>query len=299
MALILIVEDNPANLKLAKLLLLKVGHSVLTAADAEAGLALALSEHPELILMDIQLPGMDGLTATSILKADPATAAIPVIALTAMAMKSDEDKSRLAGCDGYIAKPLRFQELYDAIDELLARSGPPDLPLPAPLVVASPSPAPRVRIEVGIDSSGAEALDNDRLGIPTIDMRVLERQLGTDAAVLVDILDMFQESTADIGHILVHAVLAGDAPAAGLHAHKLMSSARAVGAIELGNLCASMEAAGRSNRLSSLSALLAPLEIELRSVHAAIRGVRESFRSILGEPIDIRPSRLPGGPPND
>jgi two-component system cell cycle response regulator DivK len=119
MARILVIEDNPANMKLACLLLAKGGHSVLTAIDAEAGLAVARAENPELILMDIQLPGMDGLAATGLLKADPATAKIPVIALTAMAMKEDQEKTRLAGCDAYIAKPLRYLELYAAIDTLL------------------------------------------------------------------------------------------------------------------------------------------------------------------------------------
>ena len=119
MARILIVEDNPANMKLASLLLLKAGHTVLCAVDAETGLTLARANQPELILMDIQLPGMDGLAATALLKQDPATAAIPVIALTAMAMKADREKTKAAGCDAYIAKPLRYQELYAAIDALL------------------------------------------------------------------------------------------------------------------------------------------------------------------------------------
>ena len=123
MARILIVEDNPANMKLASLLLLKAGHTVLCAVDAETGLTLARANQPELILMDIQLPGMDGLAATALLKQDPATAAIPVIALTAMAMKADREKTRAAGCDAYIAKPLRYQELYAAIDALLAGGG--------------------------------------------------------------------------------------------------------------------------------------------------------------------------------
>ncbi len=120
MARILVIEDNPANMKLASLLLLRVGHTVLGAIDAETGLNVALAEHPDLILMDVQLPGMDGLAATVLLKQDPITAAIPVIALTAMAMKDDEEKAKAAGCDGYIAKPLRFRELYAAIDALLA-----------------------------------------------------------------------------------------------------------------------------------------------------------------------------------
>jgi two-component system cell cycle response regulator DivK len=123
-ARILIIEDNPANMRLASLLLEKAGHAVLRAVDAEAGLALARSNQPDLILMDIQLPGMDGLAATVLLKQDPATAAIPIIALTAMAMKEDEEKTRVAGCDAYIAKPLRYQELYAAIDTLLPKREP-------------------------------------------------------------------------------------------------------------------------------------------------------------------------------
>jgi two-component system cell cycle response regulator DivK len=117
---ILIIEDNPANMKLSTLLLMAAGHSVLCATDAEAGMALARTRHPALILMDIQLPGIDGLVATSILKDDPRTAGIPIIALTAMAMKADQERSHSAGCDAYIAKPLRYRELYDAVDGLLA-----------------------------------------------------------------------------------------------------------------------------------------------------------------------------------
>jgi len=124
MAKILIVEDNPANMKLASLLLLKAGHALLCAVDAETGLTMARAERPDLILMDIQLPGMDGLAATALLKKDPATAAIPVIALTAMAMKEDQEKTKVAGCDAYIAKPLRYQELYAAIDGLLLQAHP-------------------------------------------------------------------------------------------------------------------------------------------------------------------------------
>ena len=124
MSRILIVEDNPANMKLASLLLRNAGHVALCAVDAETALTLARAEQPDLILMDIQLPGMDGLAATALLKHDPATAAIPIIALTAMAMKEDREKTRAAGCDAYIAKPLRYQELYAAIDGLLLKATP-------------------------------------------------------------------------------------------------------------------------------------------------------------------------------
>jgi len=122
MATILIVEDNPANMSLAVFLVESAGHTVLTATDAEAGLRLAHDEHPALILMDIQLPHMDGLQATVLLKHDEATHAIPVIALTALAMKGDEERIRAAGCDGYIAKPMRYQEFLATIAAQLARS---------------------------------------------------------------------------------------------------------------------------------------------------------------------------------
>jgi two-component system cell cycle response regulator DivK len=120
MATVLVVEDNPANMKLATFLLQSAGHTVLSATDAEAGLTLARDEKPNLILMDIQLPGMDGLTATVLLKGDAATRAIPVIALTALAMKGDEQRIRAAGCDGYIAKPMGYRDFLTTIEAQLA-----------------------------------------------------------------------------------------------------------------------------------------------------------------------------------
>ena len=119
MATILVVEDNPANMTLATFLLESVGHTVLPASDAESGLALARKAQPDLILMDIQLPGMDGLQATGLLKGDPVTSRIPVIALTALAMKGDEERIRGAGCDGYIAKPLDYKAFLATIKSLL------------------------------------------------------------------------------------------------------------------------------------------------------------------------------------
>jgi len=115
MATILVVEDNAANMKLAVFLLQNAGYSVLSAPDAEAGLTLARQERPDLILMDIQLPGMDGLAATALLKRDEMTHAIPVIALTALAMKGDEERIRAAGCAGYIAKPMGYREVLATV----------------------------------------------------------------------------------------------------------------------------------------------------------------------------------------
>jgi two-component system cell cycle response regulator DivK len=120
MSKIVVIEDNPANQKLLTLLLTRADHMVLCAVDAESGMALIHAEQPDLVLMDIQLPGIDGLAATVLLKQDPATADIPIIALTALAMQEDREKAMAAGCDAYIAKPLRFRELYEVIDGLLS-----------------------------------------------------------------------------------------------------------------------------------------------------------------------------------
>jgi two-component system cell cycle response regulator DivK len=115
MARVLVIEDNPANMKLTVMLLETAGHSVITARDAEAGLILARNEQPNLILMDIQLPGMDGFAAIALLKQAEETRAIPVIALTALAMRGDEERIRAAGCDGYVAKPLAYQDFLAVV----------------------------------------------------------------------------------------------------------------------------------------------------------------------------------------
>lgn len=105
-ASILLVEDNASNSKLARILLEREGHEVRTAADADEALAVLQRFAPQLILMDIQLPGMDGLTLTRKLKADARTRDIPVVAMTAYAMKGDESRALEAGCQGYITKPI-------------------------------------------------------------------------------------------------------------------------------------------------------------------------------------------------
>src|SRR4051794_12902423 len=106
LARVLLVEDHPLNRELAEAVLADAGYEVLIASDGEAGLAAAFSAHPDLILMDIELPGLDGLEATRRLKADASTRAIPVLALTAYAMRGDEEGARPAGCDGYLTKPI-------------------------------------------------------------------------------------------------------------------------------------------------------------------------------------------------
>ena len=120
MARVLIVEDNPVNMKLATFLLQSAGHTVLSATDAEAGLALARGEQPNLILMDIQLPGMDGITALKQLKADATTKSIPVIAVTASAMTYKRQTMLAEGFDGYQSKPISVKDFLGELERVLA-----------------------------------------------------------------------------------------------------------------------------------------------------------------------------------
>lgn len=113
--LILIVEDNEKNLKLVRDVLQFKGYRTLEAETAEDGIALAQSQQPNLILMDIQLPGTDGVTALHRLRAEPLTASIPVVALTAFAMKDDRERFLNAGFDGYLDKPINVKEFPEQV----------------------------------------------------------------------------------------------------------------------------------------------------------------------------------------
>ena len=119
--LILIVEDNEKNLKLVRDVLQYKGYQTIEAGTGEDAVRLARARIPDLVLMDIQLPGMDGITALGQLRADPATRAIPVIAVTASAMTHDRKKIMAAGFDGYQSKPIKVKEFVDAVREMLDR----------------------------------------------------------------------------------------------------------------------------------------------------------------------------------
>ena len=120
---ILVVDDNPRNLKLAFDVLEDAGYEVVEAADAEKAQIMIDRNLPDLILMDIALPGMDGLTLTSKIKANERTKHIRIIALTAFAMKGDDQKALAAGCDGYITKPIDIHQLTVQVAEILRGSG--------------------------------------------------------------------------------------------------------------------------------------------------------------------------------
>jgi len=121
MSSILVVEDNPLNMELATDLLETAGHVVRQARTAEEGIRLASIEQPDMILMDIRLPGMDGIAAIRALKTDARTNHIPTIALTAQAMKGDRDVAMAAGFDGYISKPIDTRTFAQQINDLLGQ----------------------------------------------------------------------------------------------------------------------------------------------------------------------------------
>ncbi len=119
----LVMEDNPVNLSLTVELLSQLGLEALCASDAESGIRLARENKPELILMDIQLPGIDGLNAARLIKADPATRSAKIVAVTAFAMQGDKEKIMEAGCDAYLAKPIRYKEFFDTVRGVLGLDG--------------------------------------------------------------------------------------------------------------------------------------------------------------------------------
>jgi two-component system, cell cycle response regulator DivK len=120
--LILLVDDNPINLKLASEVLMAGGYSTVTAVDAEQARELLHTLIPDLILMDIALPGMDGLSLTKLIKAEPRLLHVPVVALTAYAMRGDDTKALAAGCDGYISKPIDTRILIEQVAAIIVKA---------------------------------------------------------------------------------------------------------------------------------------------------------------------------------
>ena len=117
---ILVVEDTEDNRQIVRDLLASAGYELIEAADGEAGVAMAAAHKPDLILMDLQLPVMDGYEATRRIKADPALQHIPIIAVTSYALSGDEARIRAAGCDGYVAKPFSPRQLLAKVREFLS-----------------------------------------------------------------------------------------------------------------------------------------------------------------------------------
>ncbi len=157
MTRILVIEDNPTNLELMSYLLEAWGHEVLTATDGDAGLAAARTQRPELVVCDIQMPGTDGYGVARALKADPATAVLPLIAVTAYAMVGDQEKALQAGFDAHFPKPIEPSAFMSAIAPFLSGAGATRAPAPAP--VTTPAvPGGQVRAELRAPRAGVTLL---------------------------------------------------------------------------------------------------------------------------------------------
>jgi two-component system cell cycle response regulator len=175
MARILVIEDNAANLELMTYLLKAFGHSVLTAGDGSGGLEAARRESPELIICDIQLPGMDGYEVARQLKIEPALKCIPLIAVTALAMVGDRDRGLAAGFDAYISKPIEPEQFIAQIENFLRVEQRGEAPLqpPAPLVdTTHPLNPTRATILVVDDSPTNRELIRDTLAPSGYDVRL-------------------------------------------------------------------------------------------------------------------------------
>jgi two-component system cell cycle response regulator len=160
-ARILIIEDNPANIELMSFLLSAYGHAPLSAADGPRGVAAARSERPDLIACDVNLPGMDGFSVLAELKGDPALAAVPILAVTALAMTGDREKVLAAGFDGYISKPIEPESFVAELEAFLTPA-PASAPAQAPAMATPPAqPQPQ--------STGS----TEAAATPTTDARTL------------------------------------------------------------------------------------------------------------------------------
>jgi GAF domain-containing protein/CheY-like chemotaxis protein len=250
---VLLVEDNPVNQKLGARLLEKHGHLVQVADTGHAALARVEAEPFDLVLMDLQMPEMDGFEATAAIRAYEARVAagsvrppgegtvaarqpaahLPIIALTAHAMKGDKERCLAAGMDGYLAKPLQAQELYEAIHRLC-----PD----------------------GADAEHASA--------PPVNLEAVLGTVEGDRALLAELATLFVQDYRGRLAELRQALAAGDARSAERAAHGLKGAAASLGAVPSRQLASEVERAARERRLVDATAPLGRLELELERVRA-------------------------------
>lgn len=181
MARILIIEDNPANVELMAFLLTAYGHSAVSAPDGPRGIACARAEPPDLVACDVNLPGMDGFSVLAALKAEPALAGVPVLAVTALAMAGDREKVLAAGFDGYISKPIEPESFVAELEAFLPAAAPQAAAVPAAI---PPAQAARPTILLVDDDPFMLAVLADMLGEEPV--RVLSAASGPEALALLE-----------------------------------------------------------------------------------------------------------------
>ncbi|MEO7559215.1 MAG: response regulator, partial [Nitrosospira sp.] len=242
--LILVAEDNEINQKVIRQQLTLLGYAADIAGNGQEALKRWESGNYALLLTDLHMPEMDGYQLTATIRhAERDKARIPIIAFTANALKGEAEHCRAIGMDDYLSKPVQLAHLKAVLHKWLPvpKSG-----TQAPAVIATP----------------ATPVSAQR----SMDVGVLEALVGNDPAVINEFLRDFRASSARIAADLRAASQAGEATTAGAAAHKLKSSARSVGALVLGDLCAEMEAAGKAGDIEAVKALLPRFESELAVV---------------------------------
>ena len=228
---ILVVEDNDLNLKLVKTILQNGGYNVLEAMDAETGIQIARDHHPDMILMDIQLPGMDGLEATRVIKNDPALKDIMVVALTSFVMLADKNKALKAGCSGYITKPIdmnRFLHIIAQYQEPVDKDKPP------------------------IDQT---FFDN----YPSLQKTEMQ-------ALLSELTDLYLKDSKPLLQRLGHAIEKGDTGAMKKAAHSLKSSSGNIGALKLADLCQKLEEEVHTKSFENVGNTFSRIQLEYKRV---------------------------------
>ncbi|MEO8718892.1 MAG: ATP-binding protein, partial [Burkholderiales bacterium] len=240
--LILVAEDNETNQKVIVRQLALLGYAADVAGDGREALARWRSGHYALLLTDLHMPVMDGYDLTAAIRSEEkGSRRIPIVALTANAIKGEAERCRQAGMDDYLSKPAPLDLLQATLEKWIPAAAESASKPAAP-------PAPHTNAPMPVDVS------------------VLQGLVGNEPSVIRDFLQDFRASAAKIASELRAAYTAGEASAAGAAAHKLKSSARSVGALGLGELCAEIEQAGKAGRIDVLADLLPRFETEMAAV---------------------------------
>ena len=243
--LLLVAEDNEINQKVIRQQLALLGYAADVASDGREALKRWESGNYALLLADLHMPEMDGYQLTAAIRATEfGKSHAPIIAFTANALKGEAEHCLDIGMDDYLSKPVQLAHLKAMLEKWL--------------------PAARPATETAAVSTGADVSSATMAG--PVDVRVLEALVGNDPAVISEFLQDFRASSAKIATELRTAYQTGQTAAIGAAAHKLKSSARSVGALALGELCAQMEQAGKAGDTAALAALLPRFEAELAAV---------------------------------
>jgi PAS domain S-box-containing protein len=264
--LILVAEDNEINQKVIRQQLALLGYAADIARDGREALKRWESGNYALLLTDLHMPEMDGYQLTAAIRlAEQGKVRAPIVAITANALKGEAEHCRAVGMDDYLSKPVQLTHLNAILQKWLPAATPDTQPPPtAPsLPVISPPAAP----------APAAATPGPAMhpqGEKPVEVKILKELVGDDPEVISEFLRDFRASSGRIATEIRVACQTGQAQAAGAAAHKLKSSARSVGALALGELCAEMERAGKAGDMQALDALLPRFEAELHAVDAYI-----------------------------